>query len=143
MATPQFVAAIIADIEGIAQALYDDLGYLGTALVANIRYDSQKAFDEAVTAGTYAVDTFEKVGAAALADYWATVKSQLSAEWTNLASVAASQGFEAAVTAGTSLLKNIDWRAVSVSLTGIAEATLATTARATIAMLISGVLASA
>ena len=79
----------------------------------------------------------------ALTDYWLTVKAQLSAAWSSLYATWKASGFQAAVDAATKLLGNINWREVGVSLTGIGMATLATTARATVQMLVTGILAAA
>lgn len=144
MATrPEFVQTVIDDVNALVGNIGTELGYLGTALVASIKYDTMWAFQQAVQLGKYAADTFIALTKAALVDYWLTVKAQLSTSWNQLRGIASLQGFQAAVDYGTTLLKNIDWRAVAISLTGIAEATLATTARAVLAMLISGVLTPA
>jgi hypothetical protein len=140
LSTPEFVQSVIDEVDTLVGNIGTELGYLGSAIVASITYDTKWAFQEAVQLGKYAADTFIALTKQALGDYWLTVKAQLSTAWDQLKGIASLQGFQAAVDYATTLLSNIDWRAVSVSLTGIAEATLATTARAVLAMFVSGVL---
>lgn len=139
----QIVTDVETELSALAGVLSSDLGVFGSGLAAAIKYDTQKAFDAAVAAGKYAANTFIALVKDDLSNYWITVKDQIGTAAASLLATFSTGGFQAAVDQATKLLGAIDWRAVATSLTGIAMATLATTARATITMLISGVLAAA
>lgn len=139
----QIVDEVKNELVTLGSEIYADLGLYGASLVAAVRYDTQKAFQEAVTAGKYAADTFMALTRQNLADFWATAKSQIATAAKSILATLQSSGFVAAGDLAQSLLMNIDWRAVGVALTGVGYKTLEGAAMALLRMLIAGVIVPA
>lgn len=139
----KLVQDAIDELEVIGTDLYAELGPYGASIAASLKHDAKAAFDAAVAAGKFAVDTFEKIGMQALSDYWSTCKSQIGLAAKSLLDTFNAKGWNAALAAAGELLHNINWRDVAVSLTGIGKQTLMATAAALFRMLLAGVLVPA
>lgn len=137
------LATIEQDVSDDLGLLWSDLGYFGAGLASAIKHDTQKAFDAAVALGTYAKDTFIAVAEPDLDNFWITVKDWAATNLKTILDNFATGGFSAALDAVKSALGAINWRGVATALTGVGEATLATTAHGVVTMALSGLITAA
>lgn len=131
MSLVSFDQAVVDKFKAFVGAVESDIGVFAHALYANVSYDVKAA---AKVAGPVLKEDFENL--------WATAKLQIAQEGKSLLATLQSQGFEAAKTAATDMLKNINWAAVGSSLEGVGISTLSSFASALLPMLVSGVLAA-